>query len=208
MSIKLKKIDELTRNSHRYLTDDDHCYFLMEYVSGGGYQHSNSNQLIFNFKKPLSRSGQYYKQKAIEEITGMLLSSLKLYRIWAQKITWVPIPPSHAKDDPEYDDRLLQVLLKLVPKLDLDVRELIQQKASVPASHSLSPRPRPNELAANYFVDKSLIHSIPKKIAIFDDVITDGAHFKAAQQVLKQRFPEAIIGGIFIARSTRDMQYG
>ena len=200
MDVELTKID-LSRRNHRYLSCDDHCYALMKYTARGGYQYSEPNQLIFNLKKPLSQQGQFYKRKAIDDVADMLLSSLN--RRWAQEITWTPIPPSHAKDHPEYDDRLLQVLRKLASELALDIRELIWQKESAQPSHSSALRPSPDEIAANYSIDESLTAPVPQKIALFDDVITTGAHFKAAQKVLKQRFPEMTIGGIFIARSER-----
>jgi adenine/guanine phosphoribosyltransferase-like PRPP-binding protein len=38
-----------------------------------------------------------------------------------------------------------------------------------------------------------------KRIAIVDDILTTGAHFKACKTVLQERFPEAQIFGIFIA---------
>ena len=144
-----------------------------------------------------------YKEQAINTLVTMLSSSLELYRTWAQTATWVPIPPSHAKDHSEYDDRLLQVLHKLASELALDIRELIWQKESTQPSHSSALRPSPDEIAANYFIDESLTDPMPRKIALFDDVITTGAHFKAAQKVLQQRFPETTIVGIFIARSER-----
>ena len=145
-----------------------------------------------------------YKEQAIDTLATMLASSLELYRIWAQTATWVPIPPSHAKDHPEYDDRLLQVLRKLASELALDIRELIWQKESTQPAHlSALRRPSPDEIAANYSIDERLTAPIPQKIALFDDVITTGAHFKAAQKVLQQRFPEMTIVGIFIARSER-----
>ena len=200
MDVELTKID-LSRSNHRYLTNDDYCYALMKYTARGGYQYSEPNQLIFNFKKPLSQQGQFHKKKAINDVADMLLSSLN--RKWAQEITWTPIPPSQAKDHPEYDDRLLQVLRRLASELALDIRELIWQKESVQPAHLSALRPSPDEIAANYSIDESLTDPMPRKIALLDDVITTGAHFKAAQKALKRRFPEMTIGGIFIARSER-----
>jgi len=40
----------------------------------------------------------------------------------------------------------------------------------------------------------------PKHIGLFDDVITAGSHFRAAKDLLQDRFPEAKIVGIFVAR--------
>ena len=43
-------------------------------------------------------------------------------------------------------------------------------------------------------------HPAPRKIALFDDVLTDGAYFKATQAVLKKRYPGIITTGVLIAR--------
>lgn len=105
----------------------------MKYTAKEGYRYSKPNQLIFNFKKSMCRRGfleWQYKEHAINTLATMLSSSLELYRTWAQTATWVPIPPSHAKDHSEYDDRLLQVLRRLASELALDIRELIWQKES------------------------------------------------------------------------------
>lgn len=40
----------------------------------------------------------------------------------------------------------------------------------------------------------------PSHIAICDDVLTTGAHFKAAQDILSEAFPGIQIVGCFIAR--------
>ena len=37
-------------------------------------------------------------------------------------------------------------------------------------------------------------------IGLFDDVITTGAHFKAAKSLLTERFGDVAIYGIFVAR--------
>jgi predicted amidophosphoribosyltransferase len=56
------------------------------------------------------------------------------------------------------------------------------------------------QLAQNYQVNAAALVPAPQVIGIFDDVLTTGAHFKAAQTVLRQQFPGAQIIGFFIAR--------
>ena len=43
-------------------------------------------------------------------------------------------------------------------------------------------------------------HSPGDFIFIVDDVLTTGAHFVAAQSLLKRQFPETPIKGVFVAR--------
>ena len=52
---RLTKIDDLARPDHFYLTPDDECYFLGEYTARKGYAFGATNQLVLNFKKPMTK---------------------------------------------------------------------------------------------------------------------------------------------------------
>jgi predicted amidophosphoribosyltransferase len=86
------------------------------------------------------------------------------------------------------------------PRTPLDVRELILQRVSTVAVHDQENRPRPEEIRANYAIDQTLLNPKPQNIALVDDVLTTGAHFRAACAVVKQVFPNVPIVGLFIAR--------
>ena len=64
--------------------------------------------------------------------------------------TFVPVPPSKAEDDPQYDPRLAAVLNKLAAGLDADIRALVKQRASMDASHESERRATIDELIAEY----------------------------------------------------------
>ena len=115
-------------------------------------------------------------------------------------LTFVPIPPSKAKTDPLYDNRLLRMLQIMGAAQGCDIRELVLQEKTGDASHSSSSRPPPDQLANGYHIDKNLIAPKPSAIAVFDDVLTTGSHFKAVQLVLQKEFPGVPIVGFFIAR--------
>ena len=85
----------------------------------------------------------------------------------------------------------------------LDIRELLVQRRSIPPVHAAPGRPTPTALAALYEIDETLASPPPRALGLFDDVLTTGAHFKAAQQVLLARFPGTPIAGIFLARTPR-----
>ena len=71
---RLTKIDDLARPDHFYLTAADEYYFLGEYTARKGYAFSATNQLILNFKKPMTvrNTAQWrYKEKAIDEAAAM-----------------------------------------------------------------------------------------------------------------------------------------
>lgn len=53
----LTRIEELLRGEYHYLEPEDECWFLREYTAGMGYQHGETNNLIFNLKKPVDRKG-------------------------------------------------------------------------------------------------------------------------------------------------------
>ena len=60
-------------------------------------------------------------------------------------------------------------------------------------------------MTLNCFGESNELHVklalFPTHIAVVDDVITSGAHFRAAKDLLAERFPEAQIIGIFWARA-------
>lgn len=196
---RLQQIDELTRRDHHYLELGDLCYFFGEYTAGEGHAYSVTNQLIYNLKKTMDRRGTSqwrYKGIAINESAQLLRSVIKA----EAKLTMVPIPPSKAKTDPLYDDRLVQILAAVCEGRASEYRELILQPQSVIAAHASEVRPTPEELAANYQINEAVTQPPPETILLLDDVLTTGCHFKASQRVLRERYPNANIFGIFIAR--------
>ena len=166
-----------------------------------GFAFSPTNQLVLNFKKSLVKRGPQqwkYKEQAIGQAATAFRAALTGDLL--DRITLVPIPPSKAKTDPLYDDRLVRMLGAIRPQPPLDIRELILQRVSTAAAHDRTNRPRPEEIQANYAVDKALLKPKPKTVALVDDVLTTGAHFRAAFNVIKQTCPGIAIVGLFIAR--------
>ena len=197
---RFTKIDDLTRSDHAYLGDTDHCYFIGEYTARKGYGYSVTNQLIFNFKKSMDRRGTQewsYKERAIQECAAAFRAALGRDNL--DRYTFVPIPPSKAKRDPMYDDRLVRMLHAIRPNAELDIRELIVQPENAPAAHENEFRPTPQEVKRLYRVDRELGSKEPRVFAIVDDILTTGAHYKAAQELLSEQFRVQSFG-LFIAR--------
>ena len=116
-------VDALTRPHHYYLDEDDRCAFIGEYTSGAGFRHSETNQLIFNLKKGVNRRGKTdwrYKDGAIRQ-AGRALEAVLNERA-LNECTFVPIPPSKARGDPDYDDRMVRVLREIRPQRPVDAR--------------------------------------------------------------------------------------
>jgi predicted amidophosphoribosyltransferase len=184
---------------HSYLTLEDECYFVGEYTARAGYAFSSTNDLIQNLKKPMDRRGRpewRYKEWAINRSGDLLREAIP--QEWLAEATLVPIPPSKAKDDHRYDDRLLRVLQRI--GADLDIRELVVQEESTAAAHEGEDRPQPDDLFAIYKIDETKTKPEPNKLVLFDDLLTTGCHFKAAARLLRERFPRKPIIGLFMAR--------
>ena len=199
MNNRFLKIDELALPDHWYLEAEDECYYIGEYTARGGHACSETNQLIHNFKKGVerrNRSEWAYKERAIVTIANMIRANIKSDAV----LTFVPIPPSKAKNHELYDDRMSKVLTIASGGRPYSVLELIIQIQSVEATHVSNERPSPDEILQNYRLDETLCTPEPLLIFLVDDVITTGCHFKAAKRLLSARFPNVRIVGLFIAR--------
>lgn len=206
LDLKLYKIDDSNRTDHGNIKPSDHCYYFGDYYPRAGFGHSPMNQLIYNFKKYMTQRGKtgwHYKEEAINQIAQTFLA----LDIWPKlkQYTWVPMPSSKLKDDPEFDDRLMKTLTILQDKeTDLDIREILTIKNPRTAAHDPETyyRPTVEEHQDNFQVTGNLLTPMPKAIAIFDDVLTTGASFRAAKNKLQNHFQASLlIIGIFIART-------
>lgn len=202
-NIRLSTIDQRSLPDHYFLNESDRCFYLMEYTAGKGYDFSKCNSLIKNLKKSPSyskRPDYHYKEDAINECALMLRKCLA--PTFIDQATFVPIPCSKAIGHPEYDDRIKRICRGISPTAD--VRDLVVQNESRNASHGMPDGQRQpiEDLVNIYRIDKNLCTTpkAPTVIAIVDDMLTTGRHFRAMEAVLKKQFPNALIGGIFIAR--------
>jgi len=200
-SIRFRTLDDSTRGIHHHITEDDKCLYLIEKTSGRDYSFSKANQLISNLKKKPSTSNSYevtHKANAIRSSANAFRAALN--EKWLDIATMVPVPGSKIIGHPDYDDRMGRVC-RLI-RDNVDVRDLVKQTKSMNASHERNSGDRITleELLESYEIDENLTNPPPKQIGIFDDVLTAGTHYKAMHTILRARFPDIIITGIFIAR--------
>ena len=204
---KLIKLDEIALKQHVDLEFTDHCYYWRIYTPNEKFNFSETNQLIKNFKiSPKEPHRLTHKQKAIRQIANEFSQVIPNDKVYENYI-FVPIPPSKPETHPEHDDRLIQVLKQVQKeKAGLDFRTLIKQGQQIHPAHTVSPKQRPTvqELCQLYRFNQELCLPAPKKIIIFDDVLTKGSHFKATQKILSLQYPQIPIVGLFIALSTYD----
>jgi len=200
---RLTQIDALTRAQHHYLRREDEVFYFVEYTARQGYTYGPGNQLITNFKCEVNQRETprwAFKVDAINLVGQGIAECMNPRAL--QGTTFVPVPPSKTHDDPAYDDRCVEALraASRFAGHAIDVRELVVQVESTPASHESEARLHAEELIANYRIDDALAAPPPRDIVVFDDVLTTGSHFKAMQHVLKERFPDIAVRGLFIAR--------
>ena len=79
MSIRYKW-NKLDTSEYFLLRENDLVLYAQE-KTNDGYDKSETNQLIFNIKKPLDANGQYYKQQAINEDPATLEIALYITNV-------------------------------------------------------------------------------------------------------------------------------
>lgn len=198
---KFSVIDDLTRPLHAHLTAEDQCLYLFERTSQRGDSFSTANSVIANIKKKpgiASAAELKYKERDIIRCSSTFRASIN--DVWIQDATFVPVPPSKAIGHPQFDDRMERICRGM--GADVDVRNLVTQDVSMQSSHERPDGERITcqELLDHYRLDESLAAPEPTMIAIVDDMLTAGTHYRAMHTVLSARFPNAIFAGIFVAR--------
>lgn len=204
--MKFLELAEEHMHEHSYLNIQDNIYYLEEYRSGDGYA-GNGNSLIINLKKSVERKGTdewKHKEKAIIDMAILLAEEMDNGNGVKRKIYWIPIPPSKIRTDPLFDDRTYRILTLATAisssKKHFVVDALHQNSNRESFSTSTDKRDIAN-LVSNY-----LMNDIPNydpetdMIVIFDDLLTTGCHFKAVEEVILNRYDNAKIMGIFVAR--------
>lgn len=199
------RIDDLTRPDHIRLAPGDICLYFGDYTPRAGYQHSQANQLVFNFKKPMNRKSHpdwHHKANAIRKAASFFSQA---YGPFLNELTFVPAPPSKPKGHPDHDNRLVEMLNLVVEPNGSkpEIRELILQPIARLAAHEGDARPTVEQLIEQYQIDESKAGEVRQTIAIVDDVLTNGTTFKAMDTILRTRFPGRQIIGLFLARTVR-----
>jgi len=201
MPKKLSRIDDLTRPEHRYLLPSDECFYWGEYHVGMGYDHGATNNLVLNLKKSPTLRGttQYhYKERAIRQVGTAMRGPIGSS---GAHFTVVPVPPSKIPGDPEYDDRMVQVAQLAVAETNSVARELVRQTATYQPSHAGGGGHRitPAELMEIYRIADN--EAAPQgTVLVVDDVLTEGAHYRAMKDKILERFPGIQVVGLMVAR--------
>jgi len=201
----LRWLDAPRRADHLFLGESDRCAYLAEYAAGLERCGGGVNQLIHNFKcaPSLARAKPgrgHYKRLALNVLAQWLREAIP--REYAQRCTWVPIPPSRQQDDPDFDDRLPLTLSLAFAGYDLDLRCLLQQARSTARDHATGTRTSEEALYRLLQVDVAALEqrALREHIVLFDDVLTSGKHYKCCERKLREYQPYASIIGVFLMR--------
>jgi len=179
--------------------------FARIYTIGQGYDHSDTNQLIINLKhSPTSRPALLrHKQKAIAKFAEELAQLFRHNR--ATPLALMPMPPSKARSDADFDNRLDQVADRVTKQCaNVVVFPLLERARSVSSHHAGAPRSARacfDSIRIVKSVRDRLENSTKRVIAVLDDVLTSGAHYEAARQHLQREFPNDRIIGVFWAKA-------
>lgn len=201
---KWKKLSEIF-NGRPYLLDDediDKCYVAREYISHGGYNASDTNNLIQNFKmgSHVPESRLHYRNNAIEIFATELLELFNSSDFINQII--IVIPSSKIKTDVEYDDRMDKVCLILKNNVNIQILEPIRRKSSRLARHTMSDK---RDIDTEYneleWISDELgnLDNGNATVIILDDVITSGASYKACKKIIHEHYPNLEVYGVFWA---------
>ena len=198
-SFKLRLITELERPDHWHLQSEDQCAFFGEYAARQGYSHSDTNQIVTNLKKKphLKNTMQWpHKLKAINTMSLSIAHNLTPDAI--SKFTFVPIPSSKTKQNADYDDRIVQIVRGINPKLDM--RELLVTTTDREALHEGNKKRDLGEVERSINVDQSLTTPEPSHVVLIDDLLTTGCTFRVCSKIIRKIWPDMAIFGIFVAR--------
>jgi hypothetical protein len=178
--MKLQQLDSrlMLLGEHCYLTCADECYFVDMYECN---QRPGIRPLILSLKR-LDHSAI---QRTAQELALALPSE------WAYNHTFIAIPRSSGTGN------ALRSIFQLLPPNDF--RDLLLQDGETPASHD-GWRPSPTQRAGLLSVNELVADPKPTAIVIADDVLTTGAHFCAAKMVLRRKWPEMRVIGLFLSR--------
>ena len=192
---------KLDRKSHEefpvYLDDTDDCYYAREYIAGGGFQASEANRLISNFKKGVERRDKEYEWR--HRVRAVNQFALELRLLLPKNSTVASIPSSKYLSDPEYDNRfedMFSALKQLRP--DIKIETPLSAISSIVPSHHGGTR-HPDKILKNLSWN-GFQRGVPRHIILVDDVITSGGHFKACKDLIEENCPEICVLGIFWAR--------
>lgn len=197
---KWRKIENTDRPM--YLSESDYCVYAREHTDGG-YEASHSNQMLFNYKKPLVYKDMPQWKYKIHSIN--LFASELHYLKFPKDSVLIPAPTSKPRSSKLFDSRIDDSIRSLIEyRDDLICQPILDVSQEMLSSHS-EGGPRDPAIIEQYITVSNFTGiDIPDKVFIIDDIITTGGHFKAAKNAILKHFPQINVIGVFWAKHIFD----
>jgi hypothetical protein len=144
----------------------------------------------------------YYKVRALVH-AARAVRELSASVFAFEECMFVPIPGSKAREDPDYDDRLMRMLSIAFRDTPAQVRELLWQSEGTRADHDSAARLSRAALLRITHCAGTRGAAPRPCIVLVDDVLSSGKHFEVACTLLRREFPQAELCGLFLARVRR-----
>ena len=194
----------------------NHSVYAREYITEG-YNVSDTNQLIFNFKKSPGRQDKpewQYKVKATKqfaiELHGLLSHSNK-----KSQFIIMTVPVSKLRGNEQYDprfDMMVDELIKInaqahharktyIIEMPIVLKENIKSASREKGSRKVDEIYR-------YYEWQGFTNKVPGSIILVDDVVTTGGHFMACKRFIHKKFPNIKIYGVFWSRTISEDEQG
>lgn len=173
----------------------------MSYVKGG-FGMSEANQRVFNLKKPMERRGLpdwHYKQEAIAVFGHDLASFLAKMPLRQHEAVIVPMPTSKRRDDPLYDDRLVQACEIASELVGVPILDCFEVGESVSPSHMGGTR-SVDAIRENLAIPEARQLERFDVCVLVDDVVSTGAHYAACWELLASVSPDLAVLAAFWAK--------
>lgn len=195
---------------------DDFCYYYLVRTPGG-YDASSANSMIANFKKDLERFGKRpevmrYKDQAIEDLScalGDFLNGpyMQTLAMAAAPALLVPMPTSIPRTHEFYDYRLDALCDKAALQTrGINARRAFDVRYRMESSHTGGTRSISDLRGAITF---SGFSQVPGMVILVDDVITTGSHYVVCRDLVRARYPNTLVIGLFLAIHRSDkIDYG
>ncbi len=202
-------------NQSLLLDDSDFCYYYLVRTSDG-YSESEANNRIDNFKKKPERYKSNpvvweYKKREIDHFAKDIERLLKTPPFTKLidsfgGVSLVPIPTSKPKTHEYYDSRLADMCALIanhVEKAFLD--DVFDVKRTLKPSHEGGVR------EVGYLKEAIDFQGLKRPsdlIVLVDDVLLKGTHYIACRDIIREKYPEAAIVGVFLAiHKSRFIEY-
>lgn len=177
------------------------CIYARERLSRGGYDASEANNLISNFKiRPSVRVEKPYRWRHKERAVARFAAEIT--PLLPQGGFVAAIPQSKARNHPDYDPRYDMLFAEFRrTRPDITACEPLVRTESVVAAHEADVRPDRDEILRTVRYAGFGQQTSPPFLIFLDDVITTGLHYMVCRELVLANAPSIRVFGAFWAKT-------